>query len=354
MKPRLNLFLFFPVVPYRVTINAVAQLEQNHKLYMHSQTELRAKSCPVEHFPRVDSSFRSLFRSRSPRTEQRCAATTTQPPMHKTWDFNPLYATLHYSAHYMQRAIPIAERTPCRKFLHRSLNFQVYALRVTAAFLLRDNVAVLSLAINESDARDFLVEAARETSKRRSDNSDSVAIGIRWHVSKGKRKGCCTYSWLVSVPCLWTSWCQSLGVGLFGFFLGSFFLLFVFSQSLFSGFLNPNALSLQHCQSGHLRTCAQIRNLPAASARKSLGRFITLILTWCGHDGVNRGHLRSCQLFARPLREQSGARCKKRHCGWFGCVLVRLTREITLSLEMPPVDWCQALSSDKDENETAW
>lgn len=41
------------------------------------------------------------------------------------------------------------------------------------------------------------------------------------------------------------------------FFLGSFFLLFVFSLSFFSGFLNPNALSLQHCQSGHLRTCAQ-------------------------------------------------------------------------------------------------
>lgn len=74
---------------------------------------------------------------------------------------------------------------------------------------------------------------------------------------KEKRKGCCTYSWPVSVPCLWTSWCQSLGVGLFGFFLGSFFLLFVFSLSFFSGFLNPNALSLQHCQSGHLRTCAQ-------------------------------------------------------------------------------------------------
>lgn len=32
----------------------------------------------------------------------------------------------------------------------------------------------------------------------------------------------------------------------------------------------------------HMRT---VRNLPAASARKSLGRFITLILTWCGHDG---------------------------------------------------------------------
>lgn len=47
------------------------------------------------------------------------------------------------------------------------------------------------------------------------------------------------HSWPVSVPCLWTSWCQSLGVGLFGFFLGSFFLLFVFSLSFFSGFLNP-------------------------------------------------------------------------------------------------------------------
>lgn len=98
-------------------------------------------------------------------------------------------------------------------------------------------------------------------------------------VSKGRkkkkeRKGCCTYWWPVSVPCLWTSWCQSLGVGLFGFFLGSFFLLFVFSLSFFSGFFSiQNALSLQHCQSGHLRTCAQHpADLPAAKCQeKSLG-----------------------------------------------------------------------------------
>lgn len=126
-----------------------------------------------------------------------------------------------------------------------------------------------------------------------------------------KRKGCCTYSWPVSVPCLWTSWCQSLGVGLFGFFLGSFFLLFVFSLSFFSGFLNPNALSLQHCQSGHLRTCAQTRNLPAASARKSLGRFITLILTWSGQDGWIARHLLSCQLFKRGSRSEKAGHTAK-------------------------------------------
>ena len=54
--------------------------------------------------------------------------------------------------------------------------------------------------------------------------------------------------------------CQSLGVGLFGIFSRIFFFsppFFFFLLSFFSGFLNPNALSLQHCQSGHLRTCAQ-------------------------------------------------------------------------------------------------
>lgn len=85
---------------------------------------------------------------------------------------------------------------------------------------------------------------------------------------------------------------------MFGFFSWMFFLLllFCFRPFLFSlcpffaGFLNPNALSLQHCQSGHLRTCAQQRDLPAASDRKkrkkSLGRFITFDINlirsrWC-------------------------------------------------------------------------
>lgn len=127
---------------------------------------------------------------------------------------------------------------------------------------------------------------------------------------KEKRKGCCTYSWPVSVPCLWTSWCQSLGVGLFGFFLGSFFLLFVFSLSFFSGFLNPKrAISpaLSVWTPSHMRTA---RHLPAASARKSLGRFITLIYEpdlvemreSCTSPFVSR--------FQNDHRE-SGARCKK-------------------------------------------
>lgn len=80
-----------------------------------------------------------------------------------------------------------------------------------------------------------------------------------------------------------------------------FLLLFVFfSLSFFSGFFSiQNALSLQHCQSGHLRTCAQLEIRRAASARKEKKKkekkkFGTIYhfdinLIWSGC--VHRGHL---------------------------------------------------------------
>lgn len=146
-----------------------------------------------------------------------------------------------------------------------------------------------------------------------------------------KRKGCCTYSWPVSVPCLWTSWCQSLGVGLFGFFLGSFFLLFVFSLSFFSGFSqSKRAISpaLSVWTPSHMRTA---RNLPAASARKSLGRFITLITNLIWSRRVNRGHLLSCRSFKRPLSENAGHTAKNvRRCRSLRFRVVYPTREETL------------------------
>lgn len=116
------------------------------------------------------------------------------------------------------------------------------------------------------------------------------------------------------------------------------FFLDLFSSFLFflcpfsRGFLNPNALSLQHCQCGHLRTCAQPRNLPAASARKSLGRFITLITNLIWSRRVNRGHLLSCRSFKRPLSEKAGHTAKnvRRCCSLRFRRVVYLTREETL------------------------
>lgn len=209
--------------------------------------------------------------------------------MHGTWDFNLQYTTVHYSAHYMQRAIPILERTPCRKFLHRSLNFKVYPLLVTAfrVFfpLLRDYTVILSFFTGESEDYGFLVEM--KSLQKLLINAVITATGYRYidgMFQKEKRKGCCTYSWPVSVPCLWTSWCQSLGVGLFGFFSWIFFPPFCFFSVLFlwvSQSKRAISPALSVWTPSHMRTA---RNLPAASARKSLGRFITLIWTWSGQD----------------------------------------------------------------------
>lgn len=120
-----------------------------------------------------------FFQSCSPQTEvtsspqQQCAAIAIQLPMHGTWDFNLQYVTLHYSAHYMQRAIPILERTPCRKFLHRCRNFKLYSLVVTAShsFLHR------FVAPNRWKWRFWFPggnEIVTETLDKRSDNSDSL------------------------------------------------------------------------------------------------------------------------------------------------------------------------------------
>ena len=88
-----------------------------------------------------------------------------------------------------------------------------------------------------------------------------------------------TYPWPASEPCLWTSWCRLFrrGVGLFEyvffFFLdpfSSFLFFFLLCPSLLSLILNPDSLSLQHCQFGHLRTCAQPPLLKLAGAAKKV------------------------------------------------------------------------------------
>ena len=79
---------------------------------------------------------------------------------------------------------------------------------------------------------------------------------------------------------------QSLGVGLFGFFLGSFFLLFVFFFSVvppfFSGFLNPNQTRYLSSivSPGHLRTCAQppLKNVPGSKCQKKFGDDLSPVL----------------------------------------------------------------------------
>lgn len=99
------------------------------------------------------------------------------------------------------------------------------------------------------------------------------------------------------------------------FFLDLFFLLFVFSLSLFSGFLNPNALSLQHCQSGHLRTCAQpdiCRQQVPEKVWDDLSLwYMNLIWSRC----VNRAHLLSCQSF-KTITDKAGHAAKNARRCW--------------------------------------
>lgn len=127
----------------------------------------------------------------------------------------------------MQRAIPIQERTSCRKFLHRSLNFKVYTLLLVVAFnyFLRDETSVCSFLLFKNRLKWTLLVEMQSVQKLLIDAVITATVYryIQMACLKRKRKGCCTYSWPVSVPCLWTSWCQSHGVGLFGFFLESFF-----------------------------------------------------------------------------------------------------------------------------------
>lgn len=122
-----------------------------------------------------------------------------------------------------------------------------------------------------------------------------------------KRKGCCTYSWPVSVPCLWTSWCQSLGVGLFGFFLGSFFLLFVFSLSFSLGFsiqtrYLSSIVSLDTFAHAHSPTFA------GSKCQKKFGTIyyfdVRLIWSRC----VNRAHLPSGQT-SETISEKELQKC---------------------------------------------
>lgn len=116
----------------------------------HTQTELQ----PLEHLPRLSKNPRFLLISLNHPAISKLLPTNWAAACSKLQhncrctghrDFNPQYATLHYSAHYMQRAIPIMERTPCRKFLHRSLNFQVYTLFLFVTAFLHDSIVVLLL-----------------------------------------------------------------------------------------------------------------------------------------------------------------------------------------------------------------
>lgn len=116
----------------------------------HTQTESQINKTPsnIYHaYILIFSLIHSIklpFPTCSPQTgvtgspQQRCAATVIQLPRHGTWDFNLQSNTVHYSAHYMQRATPMQpqERTPRRKFLHRSINFKLYVflLRATDFF----------------------------------------------------------------------------------------------------------------------------------------------------------------------------------------------------------------------------
>lgn len=156
-------FVFCSERSYNLTINThYALIRARNDLHdSRTQTELQTRPPSLKHLPLLSkSSFSPFFSLHQPafskllpanwRTsspQQQCAAIAMQLPMHRTWDFHLQYATVHYSAHYMQRASPMLERTPCRKFLHRSRNFKVYTLLVTAFlfFSLRDNITVSSL-----------------------------------------------------------------------------------------------------------------------------------------------------------------------------------------------------------------
>lgn len=104
------------------------------------------------------------------------------------------------------------------------------------------------------------------------------------------------------------------------FFLDLFssFLFFLCPFSL--GFSIQNALSLQHCQSGtpsHMRT--DCHRSAGSKCQKSLGRFITLILTWSGQDvrdissefltdqwaRKQRAHCKKCPMMVKPLVSKS-------------------------------------------------
>lgn len=144
----------------------------------------------------------------------------------------------HYSAHYAQ---PAADKVPP---LHKLSHFTISCDSVSTSPPVKTKSAFSwSWKVTER----FLV-VTKSVQKALINAVITVTVGN----SKGKKKGSCTYSWPVSVPCLWTSWCRCLGVGYFGgkkfsYFCPPFFKKF-FSLLLFTDFLNPNALSLQHCQ----------------------------------------------------------------------------------------------------------
>lgn len=143
-------------------------------------------------------------------------------------------------------------------------------------------------------------------------------------VLKEKRKGCCTYSWSVSAPCLWTSCCQSLGVALFGFFLN----LFPFFLPFFGVFLCPFSLGFS-IQTRYLSSIVSLdtfahahslksagMQLPGGKKKKEKKKFGTIYhfdnnLIWSGWrivSGISFG-----DRFSKSCRggEGSGAHCKK-------------------------------------------
>lgn len=186
-------FFFFSCIWSINTDYTLIRARKSTAWLTYTDKSYKTRAPPLTHLPCLPkSSFSPRFSpiisffppsSCSAQTEetssslQPCAATAIQLPMHRTWDF---YPTIHYSAHYMQRAIPIQERTPCRKLLHRSLNFYSFTLLLWQRWLflflsLRNNIIILTLLTGQSEDFGFLEETKSLTAlSRRSDNSDSI------------------------------------------------------------------------------------------------------------------------------------------------------------------------------------
>lgn len=288
----------------------------------------KTRSPSLQHLPCLSKSSFSpyffpstcLFPNCSPQTEvtsspqQQCAAIAIQLPMHGTWDFNLQYTTLHYSAHYMQRAIPILERTPCRKFLHRCRNFKLYSHVVTASHsFLRDNIIVLSLLTGGSKDSGFLV--VMKSSQKLLINAVITATVyryIRWHVSKGEKER-------DVAPTRGKFPCPAFGPH--GARLSAWvcldFFLDLFSSFLF--FLCPFSLGFS-IQTRYLSSIVSLDTFAHAHSPRSAGskcqkKFgtiyhfdINLIWSTC----VHRGHLLSrVRGFQTNTEWESRAHCKK-------------------------------------------
>lgn len=168
------------------------------------------------------------------------AADGEKQPTFSTWDLNlQRHSTPQRPLHATKPFPPLQKPSgaPGTKFLQRSLNFLIPALRTSrgrAGFffphLARGSISIFSILTGE---RKSLASACQVKSVTETSNDVVTATASIYKVRSLKRRreknknGCCTYSWPVSVPCLWTSCCQSFGVGLCcqSFFYFLFFLL---------------------------------------------------------------------------------------------------------------------------------